>query len=81
MLHKVPIVSPSWLHASVDQGRLVNTTEHHVPPFQSLRICVTGFAGQTRADLVADIQRYGGTYEPNLHPHCTHLLCASAEGR
>ncbi|XP_010693026.2 uncharacterized protein LOC104906031 isoform X1 [Beta vulgaris subsp. vulgaris] len=49
-------------------------------PFSGLCICVSGLSKEARTQVMEATQRLGGTYSPNLHPKCTHLLVQSLQG-
>ncbi|XP_047967229.1 uncharacterized protein LOC125211465 [Salvia hispanica] len=50
-------------------------------PFSGLVICVTGLSKETRKQVKEATERLGGQYSPHLHPHCTHLVVQSFQGR
>ncbi|VFQ60155.1 unnamed protein product [Cuscuta campestris] len=45
-----------------------------IGPFSGLIICVTGLSKEARMQVMKATEKLGGTYSPQLHPHCTHLV-------
>ncbi|RAL44261.1 hypothetical protein DM860_015621 [Cuscuta australis] len=51
-----------------------------IGPFSGLIICVTGLSKEARMQVMKATEKLGGTYSPQLHPHCTHLVHALKHG-
>lgn len=74
-----PVVLPEWVHASVEAGRAVATTEHAAPPFSGLTVCLSGLAPAVKADFARRLARVGAVHSGVLDLQCTHLVtCTTA---
>ena len=81
ILHEIPCVTYAWILDSVASGALLNSvTNYSVPPFLGLVLSITGVE-TGRSEMIASIERHGGTYSPELkHGYCTHLIAAVPRG-
>ncbi|XP_024517233.1 uncharacterized protein LOC112341415 [Selaginella moellendorffii] len=50
-------------------------------PFSGLTICVTGLSKEARKQVQITTERLGGSYSPDLHSGCTHLVVQRSAGR
>ncbi|XP_039127734.1 uncharacterized protein LOC120263822 isoform X2 [Dioscorea cayenensis subsp. rotundata] len=69
---KMALTSPAHQQSSASGG---------LGPFTGLVICVTGLSKEARNQVMAATERLGGQYSASLHPHCTHLVVQSFDGR
>ncbi|KAJ7257476.1 hypothetical protein O6H91_01G077700 [Diphasiastrum complanatum] len=53
----------------------------HHGPFAGITLCVTGLSKDAREQVKFATERLGGTYSPDLHPQCTHLVVQNFSGR
>src|SRR5271156_44034 len=67
---------------------------HLLPALYGLHICLTNISArmpcqflqthkveEERKFIESNIQAHGGEYHPDLSRQCTHLICASSEGK
>jgi hypothetical protein len=76
------IVRPSWVTDTFTQGVVVSSDAHRVHFLAGSYVCITGFSADDRAEIKTLVERYGGTYSPDLDSKlCTHLLASVPQGK
>ena len=88
--HNKRVVSWFWLEACIKRRDVVSIDDSptHVPPLSlhgvldmaSVHVCVTGYTGARRADLITIVDFLGATYLRVLDRRSTHLVCYEFEG-
>ena len=84
------IVSWTWIEACVKAGALVPVDDSvlHLPvpsldglsDMADVRVCLTGYTGDRRAELISVVERLGAEYMRVLDRKSTHLVCYEFEG-
>lgn len=63
------------MYFSCASGRQAGVEDFIVPPFENLRIAVSGFPSHSVRSKLSDIVRKnGGTFYADLKQECTHLV-------
>ncbi|CAM9422409.1 unnamed protein product, partial [Ectocarpus sp. 13 AM-2016] len=77
----VVVVRPDWVIESCREGRKLPCELHSLPPFEGLRITITGLSLDRKAELRAMIESGGGTYMGAMEArNTTHLVAEEATG-
>ncbi|XP_010456981.1 PREDICTED: BRCT domain-containing protein At4g02110-like [Camelina sativa] len=84
------VVTGSWVGHSFDTGMLVHANSvlykplrdlNGVPGSKTLVVCLTGYQGQDREDIMAMVDLMGGNFsKPLVANRVTHLICYKFEG-
>ena len=84
------VVSWSWIEACIHKGELVPIDDcvlYHPPPtldghpdMANVRVCVTGYTGERRQQLIDMCKSLGCEYMRVLDRKSTHLVCYEFEG-
>ncbi|XP_010429211.1 PREDICTED: BRCT domain-containing protein At4g02110-like isoform X2 [Camelina sativa] len=84
------VVTGSWVDHSFDTGMLVHVNSvlykplrdlNGVPGSKTLVVCLTGYQGQDREDIMAMVDLMGGNFsKPLVANRVTHLICYKFEG-
>ncbi|XP_010424668.1 PREDICTED: BRCT domain-containing protein At4g02110-like [Camelina sativa] len=84
------VVTGSWVDHSFDTGMLVHANSvlyrplrdlNGVPGSKTLVVCLTGYQGQDREDIMAMVDLMGGHFsKPLVANRVTHLICYKFEG-
>ena len=84
------VVSWSWIEACIHKGELVPIDDcvlYHPPPtldghpdMANVRVCVTGYTGERRQQLIDMCKFLGCEYMRVLDRKSTHLVCYEFEG-
>ncbi|CAN0245398.1 unnamed protein product, partial [Hapterophycus canaliculatus] len=77
----VVVVRPDWVLQSRREGRKLPCERHTLPPFEGLRITVTGLSSDRKAEMRAMIESGGGEYMGAMEARSTtHLVAEAAAG-
>ncbi|CAN0249918.1 unnamed protein product, partial [Ectocarpus fasciculatus] len=77
----VVVVRPDWVIESCREGRKLPCDRHSLPPFEGLRITITGLSLDRKAELRAMIESGGGEYMGAMEArNTTHLVAEEATG-
>jgi topoisomerase (DNA) II binding protein 1 len=87
---KKRVVSWDWIEACLKQGALVPVDDSALyrpppsvdglPAMKDLKVCVTGYTGDRRTQLIKITERLGAEYMRVLDRKSTHLVCYEFEG-
>ncbi|KAG8820468.1 hypothetical protein FRC19_008862, partial [Serendipita sp. 401] len=80
-----PVVTTSWVYEAHERwlaGELFSVHDmvdaHRLPPFNGVKICITGNeVADVRNRIHKQTRLHGGEYLKSLDKTCTHLLCSS----
>lgn len=68
------VVPPEWIRKSVEMKKKQPYSQFQVGALYGLKICLSGFDVDKKAELAEIIARNGGTHSPSLTKFCTHLV-------
>ncbi|PSC67627.1 DNA topoisomerase 2-binding 1-A isoform X1 [Micractinium conductrix] len=74
-----PVVTPDWLTASLQAGRVLPYDGYRVGPFQGLTVRLSGLSAARKAALAGLVAGGGGVHSPALDKKCTHLVTVSTQ--
>ena len=87
LLGRIAAVSARWVHACVQERKLVPTSEHRWNTILDHRHCLAGVVAtlsrvpcDERKQLHELITRHGGAVRPQLTSACTHVVCGVLSG-
>ena len=78
----IPVVRPDWVKACAASSSAVPAFEDYaLKPLEKLKICITGYLGEERDELIELVSRGGGVYNGQLNAVVTtHLVAAKPSG-
>ena len=78
----VPVVTPSWVEASVAKRRLANPRSHSADPrlfFSSLVVCTADLPDGDKDAIVGGVLAMGGLYSSAITKAVTHIVALNMD--